>query len=51
MVAYQERKQEMITHPLLAQAVMLGLIPLIQARLMARAIRGEAEGYMPFTIR
>lgn len=51
VVAYQERKQEMITHPLLAQAVMLGLIPLIQARLMARAIRGEAEGYMPFTIR
>lgn len=51
VVAYQERKQEMITHPLLAQPVALGLIPLIQARLMARAIRGEAEGYMPFLMR
>lgn len=51
VVAYQERKQEMITHPLLAQPVMLGLIPLIQARLLARAIRGEAEGYIPFMMR
>lgn len=51
VVAYQERKQEMITHPLLAQPVALGLIPLIQARLMARAIRGESEGYLPFLIR
>jgi CRISPR-associated protein Cas1 len=51
VVAYQERKQEMITHPLLAQPVALGLIPLIQARLIARAIRGEAEGYMPFLMR
>lgn len=51
VVAYQERKQEMITHPLLAQPVMLGLIPLIQSRLLARAIRGEAEGYLPFLMR
>jgi CRISP-associated protein Cas1 len=51
VVAYQERKQEMITHPLLAQPVALGLIPLIQARLLARAIRGESEGYTPFLMR
>lgn len=51
VVAYQERKQEMIKHPLLAQPVAQGLLPLIQARLMARAIRGEAEGYMPFLMR
>jgi len=51
VVAFQERKQESLTHPLLAQPVALGLIPLIQARLMARAIRGEADGYMPFLIR
>lgn len=51
VTAYQERKQEMITHPLLAQPVILGLIPLIQARLMARTIRGDTELYIPFTIR
>lgn len=51
VVAYQERKQEALTHSLLAQPVALGLIPLIQARLMARAIRGEAEGYLPFSMR
>jgi CRISPR-associated protein Cas1 len=51
VVAFQERKQEAITHPLLAQPVALGLIPMVQARLMARAIRGESEGYLPFVMR
>jgi len=54
LVAYQERKQEEIIHPLLAQAVPLGLAPLVQARLLARAIRGEPDadgqrsGYLPY---
>lgn len=51
VVAYQERKQEELTHPLLVQPVALGLLPLIQARLLARAIRGETEGYLPFLSR
>jgi CRISPR-associated protein Cas1 len=51
VVAYQERKQEEMTHPLLTQSVPLGLLPLVQARLMARAIRGETEGYLPFVMR
>lgn len=51
VVAYQERKQEELTHPLLAQPVALGLLPLLQARLLARAIRGETEGYLPFLSR
>lgn len=51
VVAYQERKQEALTHPLLAQPVPLGLIPLVQARLLARAVRGETEGYLPFTVK
>jgi CRISP-associated protein Cas1 len=49
VVAYQERKQEVLTHPLLAESVPLGLVPLVQARLMARCIRGEAEIYLPFS--
>ena len=54
VVAFQERKQEHIQHPLLAQPIALGLVPLVQARLLARAIRGEldaqgqAGGYVPF---
>lgn len=48
VVAYQERKREELTHPLLAQTVQLGLIPLVQARLLARAIREDTAPYVPF---
>jgi len=51
VVAYQERKQEELTHSLLAQAIPMGLLPLVQARLLARAIRGEIDGYLPFIVR
>ena len=51
MVAHQERKQDSITHPLLAEAVPLGVVPLVQARLLARHVRGEAAGYLPFVVR
>ncbi len=48
VVAYQERKREDLTHPLLAQTVPLGLVPLVQARLLARAIRDDSAPYVPF---
>lgn len=51
VVAYQERKQETLTHPLLAEPTPLGLLPLVQARLLARHVRGDAAGYLPFPIR
>ena len=51
VVAYQERKQEALTHALLAESIPLGLAPLVQARLLARHVRGEAEGYVPFQMR
>lgn len=51
VVAWQERKQEELTHPLLEQAVPLGIIPLVQARLLARSLRGEMPEYLPFVIR
>lgn len=51
VVAWQERKQEELTHPLLEQAVPLGIVPLVQARLLARSLRGEMPEYLPFTIR
>ena len=51
VVAYQERKQEALAHPLLAESVPLGLVPLVQARLLARHVRGEAERYPPFAMK
>jgi CRISPR-associated protein Cas1 len=51
VVAFQERKKDELIHPLLAQAVPLGVVPLVQARLLARHLRGEAESYPPFAVR
>lgn len=51
VIAYQERKQEQIAHPLLETKVPIGLLPQLQARFMARTIRGELEGYVPFLTR
>lgn len=48
VVAFQERKKDEVQHPILAQAIPLGLAPLVQARLLARAIREDAAPYMPF---
>ena len=48
VVAYQERKKDDINHPLLAQSVPLGLVPLVQARLLARAMRDDGTPYVPF---
>lgn len=49
--AYQQRKQEELNHPLLQQAVPFGLLPHIQARLLARMLRGDINNYLPFLIR
>ncbi len=51
VVAYQERKQESVLHPLLESNVTLGLLPMLQARLLARVVRGELEAYVPFLVR
>lgn len=46
--AWQERKQEEITHPLTEAKTPIALIPFIQARFIARTIRGEMDGYLPY---
>ncbi len=57
LVAFQERKQDLLQHPLLVEPIALGLAPLVQARLLARAVRGEldADGqlgtYVPFVVK
>ena len=47
-IAWQEKKQETIRHPALDADVPLGLLPQIQARLLARTLRGDVEAYLPF---
>ncbi|HRE17481.1 MAG TPA: type I-C CRISPR-associated endonuclease Cas1c [Rhodocyclaceae bacterium] len=51
LVSYQERKQEEVSHPLLAETVAFGLLPHIQARLLARVVRGEMPEYLPYLVR
>ncbi|MBK6659600.1 MAG: type I-C CRISPR-associated endonuclease Cas1 [Proteobacteria bacterium] len=51
VVAFQERKKDELSHPLLAESVPLGLVPLVQARLLARHVRGEIAVYPPFALR
>ena len=46
--AWQTRKQESITHPYLEEKLPWGLVPYIQALLLARYIRGDLDAYPPF---
>ena len=46
--AYQKRKQEEADHPLLAEKSPIGLLPHLQARLLARHLRGDLEAYVPY---
>lgn len=48
LIAWQKRKQEEIMHPYLEEKVSLGLLPYVQAMLLARHIRGDIEDYPPF---
>jgi CRISPR-associated protein Cas1 len=48
LIAWQKRKQEQLTHPFIQETVEIGLLPYIQALLLARHLRGDLEGYPPF---
>ncbi len=51
LTAYQQRKQEEITHPFLNERITIGLLPHIQAQLLARHLRGDTDMYIPFYIK
>jgi CRISPR-associated protein Cas1 len=51
VTAYQKRKQDEVQHPVLEQNVALGLIPHVQARLLARHLRGDLDTYTPYLYR
>jgi len=48
LVAYQRRKQDELTHPFLAERTSVGLIVHLQARLLARHLRGDLDAYPAF---
>lgn len=48
ITAYQNQKRRQLSHPLFSQTISIGLIPLIQARVLARFLRGETEAYIPY---
>jgi CRISPR-associated protein Cas1 len=48
ITAWQERKKEEITHPYLEERIPFGLIPHVQAMLLARHLRGDLDAYPPF---
>ena len=46
--AYQNRKQEEVPHLIIDAKVPFGLVPHVQARLLARHLRGDVPSYQPF---
>ena len=48
LVAYQKRKQDTIQHPFLGEKTSVGLLVHLQARLLARHLRGDLDAYPPF---
>jgi CRISPR-associated protein Cas1 len=48
LTAYQKRKQDIILHPFLDEKTSVGLLLHLQARLLARHLRGDLDAYPPF---
>lgn len=46
--SWQQRKQEIINHPFLNDKIEWGMVPHVQAMLLARYIRGDLDEYPPF---
>ena len=46
--AWQERKKEQISHPFLKEKMSWGMVPYVQALLLARFLRNDLDAYPPF---
>ncbi len=46
--AWQKRRSEQLTHPFLNEKIQWGLVPHVQALLLARYLRGDIDAYPPF---
>ena len=45
---WQNRKKETLTHPYLKEKMEWGMVPYVQAMLLARYLRGDLDAYPPF---
>lgn len=48
LIEWQNRKKETITHPFLKEKIEWGMVPYVQAMLLARYLRGDLDGYPVF---
>lgn len=48
LVEWQNKKKEEITHPFLNEKIEWGMVPFVQAMLLARYLRGDLDGYPVF---
>lgn len=48
LTAWQERKKEERVHPFLEERMPLGLVPYVQAHMLARHLRGDLDAYPPW---
>lgn len=48
LTAYQERKREELLHTFIDEKAPIGMLPILQAQLMARHLRGDLDAYPPF---
>lgn len=46
--SWQNRKKETVQHPFIKEKIEIGLIPFVQAQLLARVLRGDLDEYPPF---
>lgn len=49
--SWQKRKQEELRHPFLDESISWGLVPHVQALLLARHVRGDLDAYPAFVVR
>ncbi|MCK2185207.1 type I-C CRISPR-associated endonuclease Cas1c [Halomonas getboli] len=48
LTAYQERKREELNHTFMGEKAPIGMLPFLQAQLLARHLRGDLDAYPPF---
>jgi CRISPR-associated protein Cas1 len=51
LMAWQKKKQDEVTHPFLNEKAPIGLLPHLQALLLARHLRGDLDAYPPYMLK
>ncbi len=51
LMAWQKKKQEIVVHPFLEERAPIGLLPHLQALLLARHLRGDLDAYPPYIVK